>query len=162
MENTKKVNAKKTVVKTTIAENSKMQNTKKSATKEKIINLNLSQFADKLNSIEVKEKKDKLTIYRYPENFTKSEISSEKGKAFRNKLRNRRNTLINNILFSAKQLSLKKIEQKEFLQSVEIFKDFYTENYLINDFSLKSVSQSNNDVKNNDIQIAFDIIKQTL
>lgn len=136
--------------------------TKKAETK--ITNLNLSQFAEKLNSIEVKEKKQKETLYRYPENFSQSDINSEKGKTFRNSLRNKRKRFVNNVLFAAKQMNVKKDAdaEKALKDHVNAFNDFYKENYLCNDFSLKSVSASSKDEMNAEIELCLQICKSVL
>lgn len=129
--------------------------TVKNANSTKVVNLQLSQFAKKLESVEVKEKKDKLTIYNYPETFSKTDINSEKGKKFRNSLRSKMQKFANNIFYYAKINDNEKL-----IAEINSFDAHYKENYRLNDYSLKSVSSSNNEVKAKDIELMLSIIKE--
>lgn len=138
----------------------KNQNSAKNASASKeiakeIVAINLSQFADQLSGISLKEKKDKETIYKYPEGFSKEMISSEKGKKFRNSLRNRMKTICNNILLFAKMNRMEDL-QKE----IASFDALYIANYRINDYSLKSFSSSGDESKLSMMNLSLSIIKE--
>lgn len=127
---------------------------KKVVSKPSIINLNLSKYADKLKSIEVKEKKSKDSFYKYPESFTQLDINSLKGKQFRNKMRNKINSFENNIFVFAKTKQIEKLKNE-----VRLFNDFYKEHYQINDYSLKSITQAHSELKTDSLQMMLNIIK---
>lgn len=128
--------------------------TTNAATKTKIVNINLDSFTKKLSTITVKEKSTKETIYNYPENFTQKMIGETEGKKFRNKLRTKIKFFENNIFWSAKQKDNDKL-----IALTKEFNSFYKENYKINDYSLKSISQSADELKTSDMQTMIDIIK---
>lgn len=119
-----------------------------------LIKFNLDQFADQLSGMQLKEKKDRETIYLYPEGFSKSDIGSEKGKKYRNSLRNQIKRFSNNILIFAK------IKDEEKLK-IEIakFDEFYQKNYRNCDYSLGSISQSKDASKEKDFDLFLQIIK---
>lgn len=118
-----------------------------------VVNINLSKFADKLKNISVKEKKTKDTIYIYPENFTAKMIGEKEGKQFRNKLRNKMRFFENNIFVAAKQKDNDKL-----IALVKEFNSFYKANYRVNDYSLSSVSQSQDETKTGDLSTMMQII----
>lgn len=118
--------------------------------------INLSKFADQLEKMELKEKKDKETIYIYPEGMSKSDISGEKGKKFRNGLRNKMKFHSNNILLFAKKNRLDDLKS-----AIESFRKFYKENYRINDLSIKSISHSANEEKNIFLSLFLEIVKES-
>lgn len=127
-----------------------MQNLK-NQNQNQIQKINLSKFSDALQGIEMKEKKERLSLYIYPDGFSKDKINGLEGKSFRGKMRGKRDKLINNILFFAKG---NKIEDMK--KEIELFNNFYKENYCINDYSLQSLS--NKEDKN--ISLALSIIKE--
>lgn len=132
------------------------------ATEKKIVNLNLDKFAQKLSEVKLTEKKDKATLYFYPENLSKADINGEQGKKFRNSLRNKIQKFANNItVFASMQQKNKKDETVilKLKNEVKAFNIFYKENYQINDFSIKSISASNNDGKTANIELMLDIVK---
>jgi hypothetical protein len=141
---TKKVNAKGVTTK---------KETVSPDTKKKIVDLNLSSFADKLKNVEVKEKKDKETIYNYPENFTKAQINGEQGKKHRNKLRTKMQKFENNIFVFTKTNNVEELQK-----TIKEFDVFYKENYRINDYSLKSISSSNDETKSASLKTMLEII----
>lgn len=143
--NTKDNAAKKTV-------NAKVNNTKKSTSK--VVDLNLSKFANQLKDVQLKEKKDKETLYIYPDGFSKTDINSEKGKKFRNSLRTKIQKFANNIFVFTKTE-----QQDKLIEEIKLFDVFYKANYKTNDYTVKSVSSSNNELKNADFNQMFDIIK---
>lgn len=124
--------------------------------------INLSNLTDQLSKIEVKEKLKKLTIYNYPEGFSEKEINSEKGKKFRNNLRNQLKRFVNNVLAYAKQFQISKDKEAESkLQSeIKLFEDFYKANYRLNDFSFESISNTKKEEKENDLKLFISIIKE--
>jgi hypothetical protein len=122
--------------------------------------INLSKFADQLSKIEVKEKRKRETMYKYPDSFSEKDINSEKGKKHRNHLRSLRNRFANNILAFAKQSQVNKsFDSKVLLNEVKSFDAFYKENYLLNDYSFKSLSQSKDEMKEKNISLFLSILK---
>lgn len=123
--------------------------------------VNLSSIADRLEKIEIKDKKVRNTIYIYPDGWTQDKINSVEGKKFRNKLRNKIKFFCNQIFLFSKQISVnpKNEDSKKSLQNVvKEFKAFYKSFYKINDFSIESISQAK-DEKTNDIKLMLDILK---
>lgn len=120
----------------------------------KIEKFNLDSLASQLDAIKLKEKKDKETIYVYPEGMTKDQISGEIGKKFRNRLRRNLESFTNNILFFAKGKKMEDL-QKE----INAFLAHYRKNYRIHDLSIDSLSQSRNEGKMHLISLALQIVK---
>jgi hypothetical protein len=143
MKNVKNVNAKTASAKTVSTD-----------AKKKITNLNLSAFADKLKNVEVKEKRDKSTIYIYPDGFSKTDINSEKGKKFRSSLRTKMQRFENNIFVFAKTNNSEKL-----IETVKEFNNHYKQFYVNNDYSVKSISSSNKDEKAQSFELMMQIIK---
>lgn len=118
--------------------------------------LNLKQFSKQLSTMELKIKQKKDTLYIYPENMSETDKTSDKGKKFRNGLRNQIQRFCNNIFVYTKSndpILLKK--------EIALFTKFYKEHYRINDFSAESISQSKNDAKFKSIQFMMQIINST-
>lgn len=134
------------------------KNAKKEVAKKKVDTINigatLDKFADKLNDKKIVEKTKKDTIYIYPETLTASDINSEKGKTFRNSLRNKLKRLSNNIFVFAKTK-----QQEKLIAEVKMFNSFYKESYIKNDFTLASISQSKNGEKTDDMQLMLNIVQ---
>lgn len=138
-----------------------MQTIKKSANKtlsqtaNKIVNVNLDSFAKRLSTITGSNTKTKDSIYVYPDDFTSIDISSKKGKSFRDKRRKQFEQIVNAFLHLQKQKELKTISAQIFADSakeiVSLFADTYKEYYRANDYSFASVSQSNNEGKKTEI-----------
>lgn len=139
--------ASKDAKKIAIAENSKEI---KSA-----ISLNLEKYADQLSGMELKEKREKESLYLYPEGFAKSDISSEKGKKYRNSLRNQLRRYSNNILIFAKMKDAEKLGNE-----IAQFMGFYKKNFRINDLSLSSISHSKDAGKEKDFSLFLQIVKE--
>jgi len=115
--------------------------------------INLDALTERLSKIEVKEKQKKQTIYLYPETFTDKDINSEVGKKFRNKRRKEIERFSNNVFFYLKY------DRKEDLQKeIDEFKKHYKTFYKINDYSVKSISNSK---EVNNITLFLDIVKAT-
>lgn len=120
----------------------------------KINSFNLESLASQLDAIQLKEKKEKETIYVYPQGMTKDEISGEKGKKFRNHLRRKLESFSNNILFFAKGKKMEDL-QKE----IDLFMTHYKTFYRRNDLSIDSLSQSRNESKSHLLSLSLQIIK---
>lgn len=122
-------------------------------TTQELTKFNLANYADQLSGIALKEKKERETIYIYPADFGKPEIGGEKGKKHRNKLRNQMKRHSNNILVYAKSQDLEKLTKE-----IAEFETFYTANYRTHDFTLASISQSNDETKEKDLTLMMKII----
>lgn len=120
-----------------------------------ITKVNLDKFEKELSGVQLKEKKVRETIYTYPAEFTKELINSDKGKKFRNSMRNKMKFHCNNILTFAKSKDMEKLAKE-----VKDFKAFYKANYRLNDFSLASISQSNDATKEKDLNLMIQILKE--
>ncbi len=116
--------------------------------------VNLNSVASKLEAIPAREVRERESIYLYPATLTKEQISGDKGKSFRNSMRTKRDNLINNICFFAKDAK-KGAELKE---AIVKFNAFYKENYQRQDYTVASLSQKHDDVKNAHIILALEII----
>lgn len=118
--------------------------------------INLEKFREILESKpDLKEKKTRETIYIYPDTMASSDINSEKGKKFRNAIRNGLKRHANNIWSFAKTKDLGKLQAE-----IELFEVFYKEKFKLNDLSLASLTQTTNEVKVKDIATMIDIIKE--
>lgn len=127
---------------------------KENASNSKLISANLEKFADQLSGIQLKEKKDRESFYIYPSEFSKSDISSEIGKKWRNNKRSRIAKFCNNILIFAKIKDEGRL-QKEIADFMKFYKEFYK----INDLSFSSLSHSKDEGKEKNISLALQIIK---
>lgn len=126
----------------------------KERSEDQIVKFNLDKFADQLGKIDLKEKKERDTIYLYPAEFSKEMISGEKGKKFRNHLRNQLKRHSNNCLLFAKMKRMDDLKEE-----IKKFDAFYLQFYRINDYSIGSISQSNDDAKNASYSLFLDILK---
>lgn len=150
IETKKAVTPKKTVIKKEKKEVVKKETKEKSS----LVKLNLSQFSDKLKNVEIKEKIKKDAKYIYPESFTTNDINESKGKKFRQSLRTKLERISNNIFFYTKTK-----EESKLIAEIKLFTSFYKENYLVNDYSLTSLSDSSNEAKKRDLTLLLDIAK---
>lgn len=126
------------------------------AKKNEIANVNLSKFAKELESKNVSHSRnERETIYIYPASIPKERINEKEGKQFRGKMRNSLKRFCNNIFYFGKMQDEKLIKE-----DILKFDAFYKENYRINDFSLKSLSSSNDESVNKDISLFLQIIKE--
>jgi hypothetical protein len=139
-----------------------MQNkttSKKTSKKDKKVNevskINFDKFTKELSNVEVKEKKKKETLYKYPEGFTEQKINGEEGKKFRNKLRNAMKRYCANILTFTKTKQEDNLK-KEF----SLFNKFYKENYRLNDLSINSITNTKNEDKEKELVLMLQIIKE--
>lgn len=123
--------------------------------KNEIVKINLDQFKDQLSNIQLKEKKERSTIYIYPEGKGKDWINSPDGKKWRNNKRNSIQRFANNILIFAKSNQLEKLQEE-----IKKFDAFYKEFYRLNDYSFSSISNSSDAKKEGDIDLMMKIIKE--
>ena len=74
-----------------------------------------------------------------------AELSEDERKTARRKLKKQRNNLVKFLLASANDLKLKNNaeNQKSFLSAAKLFNEFYLKNYVLNDYSIDSISSSN-------------------
>jgi hypothetical protein len=119
----------------------------------RLTEINLSKFADKLANVDLKQKREKETLYIYPESFTKDIINGEEGRKYRNRLRSKLKSFSNNVFFYAKGNNIESLKS-EILR----FDEFYKANYRINDYSIHSITNSKE--KEKDIQFMLEIIKE--
>ena len=89
-----------------------------------------------------------------------AELSEEERKTARRKLKKQRNNLVKFLLASANDVKIKNNaeNQKTFLSAAKSFNDFYLKNYVLNDYSIDSISSSNAKDRAT-LQIALDIAK---
>lgn len=133
------------------AQNKDLKDALKLTQKELTDKLNLFDFS----KIKIKEKKSNDTkskddMYYYQFLFKKyqnkdySILNKDEfkklGQRLRTKIRNKRNSFANNIIFYAQNKNLIEL-QKEIVS----FNSFYKETYILNDYSLKSISSTNRD-----------------
>ena len=89
-----------------------------------------------------------------------AELSEDERKTARRKLKKQRNNLVKFLLASANDLKLKNNaeNQKSFLSAAKLFNEFYLKNYVLNDYSIDSISSSNAKDRAT-LQIALNIAK---
>ena len=118
--------------------------------------------ADKLNLGNSSKKSSKASyIYKYPENYSILDISMKGGlgEKFRRETRNKRDTFLNNVSITFKQYQNKSVILEDVLNEVRTFINFYKENYTINDFSVRSISDKPNAIKDEIYKVQLDIVK---
>ena len=89
-----------------------------------------------------------------------AELSEDERKTARRKLKKQRNNLVKFLLASANDVKIKNNaeNQKTFLSAAKSFNDFYLKNYVLNDYSIDSISSSNAKDRAT-LPIALDIAK---
>ena len=123
-------------------------------TKQDLLKINLSTLADQIKEkANHSIKSEKQYLYKYPVEWTKNDIQSKQGKQFRSKCRKAIQRFSNNIFCFADMQ-----ENEKLVNEISNFKNFYTENYLINDFSFASLSTSEDNKK--DIELMLNIINE--
>lgn len=130
------------------------------AKKEEIVNvpasINLQKFAKELEGKGISHlRNERETIYIYPSEWKSDDINGKKGRQFRNHKRSFVKRLSDNLFFLGKG---EKIEEMK--AEIEKFDAFYKEFYKINDYSLKSLSSSNDPAKNQNIDLMLRIIAE--
>lgn len=124
--------------------------------KEEIVKINLSKFASQLENKGISHaRNERETIYIYPASIPKDRINEKEGKQFRGKMRSQLKRFSNNIFFFAKGEKIEEIKKE-----IANFEIFYKEFYRINDYSLKSLSSSNDEGKNRDIELLLSILSE--
>lgn len=86
----------------------------------------------------------------------KSSLYKEKlNKQQRKQTRNKRNKLVNNVIFYAKNKQVKELKE-----TIKEFNSFYKETYLLNDNSINSIASKNSDLDTIEkIAFFFNIVK---
>ena len=122
--------------------------------KNRLTEINLSEYSEQLQNVDLKVKKDKDALYVYPSDFSKEDINGEKGKRFRASCRNKIKSFSNNIFFYTKA------QNAEMLQSeINKFNDYYKLHYSLNDYSVSSLTRSKDEKH---IELMLTIIKDVL
>lgn len=107
----------------------------------------------KIFQLKVKEKTNNERKLMYK--FEKTNLSKEETKKLRSKMRNIRNKFANNVI-----LYFQKKEEINLKKEVNLFKEFYLKNYILNDYSLISISSNNRDKDTTEILTNFlEIVK---
>lgn len=115
-----------------------------------------SKFADKLKSIELKERLNREHIYIYPETLkTESERNGKEGKKFRARLRHKLQNFAHNIFVYTKTNNIESLKKE-----IVSFDEFYKSNYRVNDYSFSSLSNTKNEVKEKDVKLMIEIIAE--
>lgn len=116
--------------------------------------LDLNQMKSLIKeNVKTKSVSEKFQMYK----FERKDLEVKEVKRLRTKIRNQRNKICDNILFFFSN------EQKnELKKEIERFNLFYKETYLLNDFSLVSICQSNADDETKvKLNFMLRIIKET-
>lgn len=99
----------------------------------------------------IKKVNEKHFIYK----FQREGLSADKQKALRQKIRKQIEVKINNIIY---YFNNEKVE--DLLNSIEIFKAFYLETYILNDYSFNSIYANHiEEQKGKDLKNVLNIIK---
>lgn len=105
------------------------------------------------DNVKTKNISERLQMYK----FERTDLESKEVKKLRTKIRNQRNKICDNILHS-----FSTDNATELKKHITLFNSFYKETYLLNDFSLISICQSNAD-DDTKVKLSFmlKIIKET-
>jgi len=104
----------------------------------------IKKIADRQTSV-----KDKNFIYKFQLDETK--LTDKEAKKKRNKLRRNLTLIVNQIILDN--------VKKQNLDNVKNFINFYKENYILNDFTLKSLTNSNEQSKVEDFNKILELTK---
>ena len=116
-------------------------------------NVDFMNLEKKVSSIKVKESITKEAQKMYK--FELSKLDAKQQKRERTKLRNKRNKFANNVI-----LHFQKKNESELRKEIDLFKEFYKANYILNDYSLISLSSNNRDEDTKILLNSFlDIVK---
>jgi hypothetical protein len=105
----------------------------------KIENLDFITLKNSVSKIKVVEKNTKGNRNKMYK-FEYSNLSKQQTKSLRTKARNERNIFLNNLI-----LNFQKDNISECKKIVKEFKDFYIKTYVLNDYSVISLSNNNRD-----------------
>jgi hypothetical protein len=129
---------------------------KKEAIK-KGIDFNNLDFANLLNqsqSIKV-EKQNSVNEKHFIYKFEREDLSKQKAQSKRNQIRKKIEKLNDNVIYYFQNKNVVELEK-----SVELFKIFYLETYILNDYSLNSVYANHvEQIKKDKLKLVFDIIQ---
>jgi hypothetical protein len=152
----KNLNSTKKVVDLTKKENKeKYFNAKKESIKnDSEFNFDDININNIVSKIKVKEKTDRQKMYK----FENQNLNSDEQKVQRRKIRNERNKLIDNILFSYQSKNVENLKK-----NVDLFKTFYLKTYIKNDYTIISLSSNNRDKETTEkLDVALEIIKKII
>jgi hypothetical protein len=155
--NSEKVNVTKKIVNLTDkATNDKFIEAKKESIK-KGIDFNNLDFQNLLNATsqirveKVKNVNEKHFIYK----FERDNLDSQKAQSKRTKIRKQIANKIDNIIFYFNDKN-----EVELKKSIEDFKQFYLETYILNDYTLNSIYANHvEQIKKDKLNLVFQIIK---
>lgn len=129
---------------------------KETAKKDNLQKLNLDVFSKILESKSINKSTSQVKqgIYKYYE----GEIMQS---STRSKFRRKIESISNNILLSAKAYTINKNEANKnlFLNAVKEFNVYYEYRYTLNDYSVESISNSQQDAMRANYTLMFEIIK---
>lgn len=94
--------------------------------------------------------KEKNFLYKFQ---LEEKLTDKESKKKRNKLRRDLNNIQNLIILN---------EKKENEENIKSFLSFYKKNYLLNDFTKESISNSSDETKSEDLQRMLNIVKKYL
>lgn len=135
--------------------NAKNANAKNATPPANLTQINLDKFATELqNKGDLKIKKSRDTIYKYPESFTPESINSPAGKKFRTKLRGTLKKFSHNIFYYSKIQ-----DTEQLMDQIAKFDQFYADNFKLQNYEIDSLTQTQDDLKSRDLQLMLDIIK---
>lgn len=133
-----------------------VKDAKKDEIVKEIPSINLQKFAKELEGKGISHlRNDRETIYIYPEEWKSDNINGREGRKFRSHKRSFIQRLSNNLFFLGKGEKIEEIKAE-----IVKFDAFYKEFYKINDYSLKSLSSSNDPAKNANIDLLLRIIRE--
>lgn len=106
------------------------------------------------NAVERKTStKEKNFLYKYQLDKKENALPEKEQKKKRSKLRRKLQNLVNVIILAN--------VKKPSTEGVKEFLDFYKANYILNDFTLQSITASNDELKTKDLQKVLEICKKT-
>lgn len=125
-----------------------VKNTKVVKTSKNVDNANTKVIADRQTTV-----KEKNFLYKFQIDKTKK-LTNKQEKQQRNKIRRNLKLLVNQII-------LDNMKKKDFT-NVSNFVKFYKENYILNDFSLKSLTNVQDETKIEDYTKILNLCKESL
>lgn len=125
-----------------------VKNTKVVKTSKNVDNANTKVIADRQTTV-----KEKNFLYKFQIDKSKK-LTSKEEKKNRNKIRRNLKLLVNQII-------LDNMKKKDFT-NIPNFVKFYKENYILNDFSLKSLTNVQDETKIEDYTKVLNLCKELL
>lgn len=118
--------------------------------------INLSKFAEKFANVSEKiVSNQRESIYKYAVEFTKEKINGLEGKQLRNKHKRNIQNFASRMFVACKHKN-----ESEIINIKNEFISYYKENYILNDYSLKSISNSQDKSKTDNIVNLLEVIKE--